>query len=133
MRYLLDTDICVYIIKDRPLPVRERLAELHGTQAGMSVVSYLELWYGAWKSTQRQESLRKIEELREAIPVLPLDAEIARYFGRIRADLERQGTPIGSYDLMIAAHALSLDLILVTNNTREFARIEGLRLENWAA
>ena len=133
MRYLLDTDICVYIMKDRPLPVRARMAKLHKTEAGMSVVSYLELSYGAWKSVRREDNLKKIEELRELISVLPLDLDVAHHFGRIRADLERQGTPIGSYDLMIAAHALSLDLTLVTNNTREFARIEGLRLENWAA
>jgi tRNA(fMet)-specific endonuclease VapC len=133
VRYLLDTNICIYISKYPTGPAAAKLAALPAGHARMSVISYLELVYGASKSTRRQQTLATIEQIREAIPAMPLDLDVAYHFGRIRADLERQGTPIGSYDLMIAAHALSLDLILVTNNTREFARIGGLRLENWAA
>ena len=98
----------------------------------MSAVTYLELVYGAWKSERSQQNLRVIQELRRLIPVLPLDATVAESYGPISTNLERWGKVIGSYDLMIAAHAVSLDLILVTNNTREFQRVKGLRIENWA-
>jgi len=98
----------------------------------MSVVTYLELVYVAWKSQRVEANLATIEQLRLLIPVQPLDAAAAKHYGRLRASLEREGASIGSYDLLIAAHALSLDLTLVTNNLREFERVEGLRLENWA-
>jgi tRNA(fMet)-specific endonuclease VapC len=98
----------------------------------MSVVTYLELVYGAWKSQQVEANLAKIEQLRRLIPAQPLDADVAKHYGRLRADLEKKGVPIGAYDLLIAAHALTLGLTLVTNNLREFARVEGLRLDNWA-
>jgi tRNA(fMet)-specific endonuclease VapC len=133
VRYLLDTNICIYIGKHPAGPPAVRLAALPAGDVGMSIVSYLELVYGAWNSERREANLANAERIRRAIPVLPLNVAAAGHFGRIRVDLERKGRPIGPYDLMIAAHALSLDLILVTNNTREFARIEGLRLENWAA
>jgi tRNA(fMet)-specific endonuclease VapC len=98
----------------------------------MSIVTYLELVYGAWKSQQAAANLARLEELRGIVPVQPLEVDAARDYARIRTDLEKRGSPIGAYDLLIAAHALSLGLILVTNNVREFARIQGLRLENWA-
>jgi len=98
----------------------------------MSVVTYLELVYGAWRSEQVETNLARLEQLRHLIPVQSLGADVGRYYGRLRAELERKGVPIGAYDLMIAAHALSLGLTLVTNNVREFARVDGLRLDNWA-
>jgi tRNA(fMet)-specific endonuclease VapC len=98
----------------------------------MSVITYLELVYGAWKSQRREENLERIKELELLIPVLPLDASTGRHYGQVRVELERKGSPIGAYDLLIAAHALSLELTLVTNNVREFRRIAQLRLENWA-
>jgi tRNA(fMet)-specific endonuclease VapC len=132
MRYLLDTNICIYIAKRRPPCVLSRLERLRPGDVGMSIVTYLELLYGAWKSQQAAANLARLEELRGIIPVQPLDVGAARDYARIRTDLEKRGSPIGAYDLLIAAHALSLGLILVTNNVREFARIHGLRLENWA-
>ena len=98
----------------------------------MSVVTCLELVYGAWKSQRADANLEKIEELRLIIPVLPLETAVATHYGRVRTGLEKKGSPIGGYDLLIASHALSLGLTLVTNNVREFGRVEGLRLENWA-
>ncbi len=97
----------------------------------MSIVTYLELVYGAWKSARKQENVATVQELSRLILVQPLDTAVADHYGRIRSELERAGSPIGAYDLLIAAHALSLDLTLVTNNLREFARISGLRVENW--
>lgn len=132
MRYLLDTNICIYIAKRKPEPVLSRLEQMRPGDLGMSVVTYLELVYGAWKSRQLEASLAKIEQLQRIIPVQPLDASAARHYGRLRAELEQKGAAIGAYDLLIAAHALSLGLTLVTNNLREFSRVPGLRVENWA-
>lgn len=109
-----------------------RLKQLRPGDVGMSIVTHLKLVCGAWKSRWREENLTRIRESERLIPVLPLDAGVGRYYGEVRADLERKGTPIGAYDLLIAAHALSLGLILVTNNTREFRRIPQLIVENWA-
>jgi tRNA(fMet)-specific endonuclease VapC len=132
VRYLLDTDICIYIAKKKPSRALARLERLRPGDVGMSVVTYLELVYGAWKSEQVETNLARLEQFRHLIPVQPLDADVGRYYGRLRSELENRGVPIGAYDLMIAAHALSLGLTLVTNNVREFARVEGLRLDNWA-
>lgn len=132
MRYLLDTNICIYIAKRKPSGVLARLQQLRLGDIGMSVVTYLELVCGAWRSEQVETNLARLEQLRHLIPVQSLGADVGRYYGRLRAELERKGVPIGAYDLMIAAHALSLGLTLVTNNVREFARVDGLRLDNWA-
>ncbi len=132
MRYLLDTNICIYIAKRRPAGVLERLRRLRPGDVGMSIITYLELAYGAWKSVRRQENLLRVEELRNLIPAVPLDTDMRDAYGRARTELERAGTPIGAYDLMIAAQALNLGLILVTNNVREFKRVKGLSVENWA-
>lgn len=131
MRYLLDTNICIYIAKRKPPHVLSRFARLRAGDVGMSVITYLELVYGAQKSQQPRENFARIEQLEQLIPVQPLDQAAAGHYGRLRTELERKGSPIGAYDLLIAAHALSLGLTLVTNNTREFSRIERLRLENW--
>ncbi len=98
----------------------------------MSVLTYLELVYGAVKSQQPEANLARVGELRENIPVVPLDASTAKAYGRIRRTSEKKGMLIGPYDLVIAAQAASLGLTLVTANRREFARVEGLRVENWA-
>ena len=97
----------------------------------MSVITHLELIYGAWKSQHREANLMRLQELERLIPVLSLDADTGRHFGQMRAELERKGSPIGAYDLLIAAHALALGLILVTNNAREFRRVPHLIVENW--
>ncbi len=132
MRYLLDTNICIYIGKRKPARALSHLERLGPGDVGMSVVTYLELVYGAWKSQHREENLERIEQLEHLIPAQPLEASVARHFGRLRTELERRGSPLGAYDMLIAAHALSLGLTLVTNNVREFSRVAGLRLENWA-
>jgi tRNA(fMet)-specific endonuclease VapC len=132
MRYLLDTDICIYIARQKPQGVLARLRQLKPGDVGMSIVTHLELVYGAWKSPWREENLARIRELERLIPVLPLDTSAGRHYGEVRAYLERKGTLIGAYDLLIAAHALALGLTLVTNNLREFRRVPQLVVENWA-
>ena len=132
MRYLLDTNVCIYIAKQKPPGVLARLQRLRPGDVGMSVITYLELVYGAWKSQRREENLERIRELELLVPVLAMDASTGRHYGLVRAELERKESPIGAYDLLIAAHALSLGLTLVTNNVREFRRIAQLRMENWA-
>jgi tRNA(fMet)-specific endonuclease VapC len=132
MRYLLDTNICVHIAKQKPPGVLARFRDLRLGDVGMSVITHLEMVHGAWKSQPREENLERIKELELLIPVLPMDASAGSHYGQLRAELERKGSPIGAYDLLIAAHALSLGLTLVTNNVREFRRIKQLRVENWA-
>jgi tRNA(fMet)-specific endonuclease VapC len=131
LKYLLDTNILIYAIKNRPATVRERFTRCHG-QMAMSSVSLLELIYGAEKSTAPERNLRDVEGLAARLEVLPFDASAATHAGRIRAELARAGTPIGPYDQMIAGHARSLGLTLVSNNLREFERVRGLLMENWA-
>ena len=130
-RYLLDTDICIYIAKRRPAQVQARLAALSAGVVAMSVVTYGELWHGATRSQRSAEAFAILERLARAAPVLPLDEEAARHYGEIRAQLEAKGKVIGNNDLWIAAHARSAKLVLVTNNVREFSRVAGLVVENW--
>lgn len=130
-RYLLDTNICIYIAKHRPASVRERFSRLAPDEAGMSLITFGELRFGADKSNRRDEAMASLTRLAELIPVLALGAAVGEAYGRLRAHLERAGTPIGNNDLWIAAHALSLGLTLVTNNGREFDRVPGIRVENW--
>ena len=132
MRYLLDTNICIYIAKRKPPEVLERFQRLRPGDVGMSVITHIEMVYGAWKSQQREADLQRIQTLERLIPVLPMDATVSSYYGRMRAEFEAKGLPIGAYDLLIAAHALSLGLTLVTNNTREYRWIPHLPVENWA-
>jgi len=131
MRYLLDTDTCIYIVKHKPAGTLKRFEQTRAGDVGMSVVTYLELVYGACKSRHLEANLARIEQLSGLIPVLPLDSPVGTHYGNLRTQLERSGLRIGSHDLLIAAHALSLGLIVVTNNVREFSRVRGLRIENW--
>lgn len=130
-RYLLDTDICIYIAKRRPAPVQARFAALPAGAVAMSVVTYGELWHGATRSQRSAEAFAILERLARAAPVLALDDDAARHYGEIRAELEVKGKVIGNNDLWIAAHARAAKLVLVSNNEREFARVAGLTLENW--
>jgi tRNA(fMet)-specific endonuclease VapC len=131
MRYLLDTNICIYIAKRRPPEVAARFERLSPGDVGMSMVTYGELLFGAAKSQQPARATDRLERFAEMVPMLPLPADAPLHYARIRRELERAGTPIGANDLWIAAHALAAELILVTNNLREFLRVPGLRTENW--
>ncbi len=133
MRYLLDTNIYVYIAKQRPHQVLDRFRRARPGDVGMSIITKIELVYGAWKSHQRQPNLQRIQTLEGLIPVLPLDANVCEHYGELRTELEKRGSPIGAHDMLIAAHALALGLTLVTNNLREFQRVPQLSLENWVA
>jgi len=130
--YLLDTNICIYIAKQQPPGVLRRFTGLITDEIGMSLITYGELRYGASKSQAWEKVLKKLESLQRHIPVLPLFPAVADHYGDIRATLERQGIPIGNNDLWIAAHARALGVTLVSNNLREFQRVENLALENWA-
>jgi len=132
LRYLFDTNICIYIAKQKPLHVLTKFEELVIGEAGMSTVTYGELFYGAQKSQHPQKNTTLLQELASLIPPLPLSTDVGKHYGQVRSKLEKSGTPIGNNDLWIAAHALSLNVILVTNNLKEFNRIPHLKLENWA-
>jgi tRNA(fMet)-specific endonuclease VapC len=131
LAYMLDTDICIYIMRDRPAKLRERFNRFV-EQICISTITLGELFYGAEKSQRVLGNAQVVEEFAALQTVLPFSPKAAAHFGQIRADLERAGTPVGGYDMLIGAHARSEGLILVTNNIREFERIDGLRLENWA-
>jgi tRNA(fMet)-specific endonuclease VapC len=130
-RFLLDTSICIYIRRKRPPQVLERFRRLKATQVALSVVTYGELAYGAEKSLTRARAFRELEEFATFVQILPLPIGSALTYGAIRAALETKGEIISSNDLWIAAHAKAADLILVTNNEREFRHVPGLRIENW--
>lgn len=130
-RYLLDSDICVSITRGRGAQTRERLEDMRGGEIGLSVVVYGELMAGAHKSANTSLAFSLIAALVSLAPVLPLDINVALIYGELRATLESQGRIIGRNDLWIAAHALAINATLVTNNTREFKRVRGLKLENW--
>jgi len=131
-RYMLDTNMCIYIAKRRSAQVKARFDRLRPGQVVMSAITYGELSYGVRKSGQRAQAAAQLDELVHEIPVEGLDSRAAEAYGEIRAMLETQGRVIGNNDLWIGAHALALDLILATNNEREFKRIPGLLVENWA-
>lgn len=131
MRYMLDTNICIYAINDRPPKVLQAFREHYAEGLGVSAITAAELFYGV----ARTGSARNAEALRRflaGLEVADFDTPAAEVAGQVRSWLARQGTPIGPYDSLIAAHAQALDAILVTNNTREFERVPGLKLANWA-
>lgn len=130
-RFLLDTNICIYIRQKRPPEVLARFKKLKEGEAGLSVITYGELFYGAAKSPQRLAAMDKLNDLLAFLPILPLPDSTALHYGEIRAALEANGEIIGGNDLWIAAHARAAGLVLVTNNEREFKRVPGLKLQNW--
>lgn len=130
LRYLLDTNIVIYVIKQRPQSVRTKFNEQAGRMA-ISTVTLAELMHGAEKSERPATNLSVVEDFCSRLEVLPYSAKAAAHYGSIRAALERIGTPIGVNDLHIAAHARSEGLTLVTNNQREFERVPALQMENW--
>jgi tRNA(fMet)-specific endonuclease VapC len=130
-RYMLDTDICIYISKRRPPEVKARFKRLKPGQIVMSVITYGELYYGASKSNQKAKALAELGTTVRDIPVEDLTSTAAEAYGTIRAALEKQGSGIGNNDIWIAAHAMALDVTLATSNDREFRRVTGLSVENW--
>jgi tRNA(fMet)-specific endonuclease VapC len=131
VRYLLDSDTCIFVMKRRSAALMRRLDQ-RASASAISVVAYGELAFGEVMSARRDEAAAHLAALLEALQVLPLPLDAARRYAEIRAELQRAGQPIGANDLWIAAHALSEDLILVTNNEREFRRVPALRVENWS-
>ena len=131
MNYLLDTNICIYLIKRKPPEVLQRFLQLSPGSVFISSVTTSELYYGAQKSQRVQTNLESLNHFLLSFRIVDYDESASFLYGELRADLEKRGQPIGPLDMMIAAHALSLDVPLVTNNTKEFERVKGLKLENW--
>jgi tRNA(fMet)-specific endonuclease VapC len=131
MRYLLDTNMCIYIIRKKPSQVLERFKTFRITEIGISTITLSELEYGVAKSSQPDQNREALIEFLTPLEILPFDEGAARFYGEIRAHLEKKGKPIGAMDLLIASHAISLSVPLVTNDIRGFKGIPGLQLENW--
>jgi tRNA(fMet)-specific endonuclease VapC len=132
-RFLLDTDICIYIRQKRPEEVMRRFLELDPGEAVISVITFGELLYGASKRAERAKALEQLRDLLHLLPAMALPESAAETYGTVRADLEARGEKIGNNDLWIAAHAMAAGLTLVTNNEREFRRVRGLKMQNWAS
>lgn len=132
MRYMLDTNICIYAIKHKPEQVFLKLQEHDPSEVCISSVTYAELVHGVEKSQSIEKNRVALALLLANIEIMDFDSFAAESYGKIRASLEKAGKPIGALDMMIAGHAKSLSYTVVTNNTREFMRVNGLKLENWA-
>lgn len=132
MKFMLDTNICIYIIKQRPETVLERFASHPVGDIGISAITLAELEYGASKSGNPTRNREALEQFASPLEVAAFDQPATVTYGKIRTVLEKKGRPIGPMDMLIAAHALSLEARLVTNNAKEFKRVRGLRVENWA-
>ena len=130
MTYLLDTNICIYIINEQPAQVLQRVIQAGRDSLAISTVTVAELAFGVAKST-RPDSRAKLENFLSKFPILDWDQDAAWVYGNVRKTLEAKGQRIGERDLWLASQALALDATMVTNNTREFERVEGLKLENW--
>ncbi|MES2823269.1 MAG: tRNA(fMet)-specific endonuclease VapC [Pseudomonadota bacterium] len=130
LKYMLETNIAIYVIKRRPPEALQKF-NAHANQLCISAITLSELLHGVEKSAQPERNLLQVEDFISRLEVLPYGLKAAAHYGEIRGDLERAGTPIGVNDVHIAGHARSEGLVLVTNNLREFARVKGLRMENW--
>ncbi len=131
MKYMLDTNICIYVIKQKPAAVIERFRKTDISEICISSITLSELFYGVSKSSKPEQNFMALTQFVAPLEILSFGGEAAQYYGDLRAHLEKQGTPIGSLDMLIAAHALSLTSILVTNNEKEFKRVPNLNIENW--
>ena len=133
MKYMLDTNICIYIIKHKPQSVVKAFLEHDPDEICVSAITYAELMHGVEKSQAKEKNRFAVTLFLSAIAILEFDSHAAEEYGKVKAELERKGTPIGPMDLLIAGHARSMGLTVVTNNTREFQRVENLDLEDWTA
>jgi tRNA(fMet)-specific endonuclease VapC len=131
IQFMLDTDICIYLIKRKPEKVINRLKKTPVAHIGISTITLSELEYGVMKSAKPEQNKVALAEFLAPIAIMSYDDYAAQHYGRIRAYLEKYGTPIGSLDMLIAAHARSLQCTLVTNNEAEFSRIPELKIDNW--
>jgi len=131
MIFMLDTDICIYIIKRKPLRVLDRLKKAEISEITISSITLSELLFGVSKSSKPEQNLMALTQFVAPLDILPYGDEAAQYYGELRAHLEKQGTPIGSLDMLIAAHALSISGTLITNNENEFNWVPNLNIENW--
>ncbi len=131
MKFMLDTNICIYVIKKKPHDVIERFKRTEISQIGISSITLSELFYGVSKSSKPEQNRIALMQFIAPLEILPYGDEASQYYGELRAYLEKQGTPVGSLDMLIAAHALSISCTLVTNNEKEFIRIPDLKIENW--
>ena len=131
MKFMLDTNICIYIIKKKPQKVLEHFRRCLAGDIGISSITLAELQYGVAKSQHVQENQEALKEFVLPLEIAQFDEEAARAYGTVRAGLEKSGKPIGAMDTLIGAHALSLGLTLVTNNTKEFKQIKNLKVVNW--
>ena len=131
MKYMLDTNTCIYIIKKSPIKVYEKLKQLNISDVVISVITLNELEYGISKSSNIEKNRIALTKFLAPIDVMPYEENCTTVYGEIRTILEKKGKPIGSMDLMIASHALTLGSVLVTNNVKEFKRVPGLKIENW--
>ncbi len=132
MMYMLDTNICIYAIKNKPEQVFSRIKENLHKGLCISAITLAELEHGAAKSNYTEKSRAALSKFLTILNILPFDEVAAREYGNICAYLQKQGTPIGTMDMLIAGHAMSKGYTLVTNNVREFERVAGLKIENWA-
>jgi len=131
MKYLLDTNICIALIRQKPAMLIQRLTFLQPGDAGISSITLAELFHGVEKSARPEQNMSALEQFLLPLDLADFDLDAALAYGRIRMDLERTGQLIGSMDMLIAAHAVSVDAILVTNNVQEFRRVKGLLVEDW--
>ncbi len=132
MNYLIDTNICIYVMNKRPPEVIQKFKNTEIGQIGISSITVSELYYGVSKSNLQTQNANRLEEFLTPFEILSYDENASKFYGAIRSQLESQGSVIGPLDILIAAHALSNDLVIVTNNEKEFNRIESLKIENWA-
>ena len=131
MRYMLDTNICIYAIKQKPEKVFSKLKKMNSADICISAVTYAELACGVEKSAAVERNRLALFLLLANIEILDFDSKAAEEYGRVRAELKKKGVPIGPLDMMIAGHARSLGYTVVTNNLKEFSRVSGLKTENW--
>ena len=131
LRYLLDTNICIYIRKQKPISILQRFEKIEVGEVAMSAITYAELLYGVEKSVHPKKARDALVELSTLIPPLPLTISAGEHYAKTRATLEKQGKIIGNNDLWISSHALALNVTLVTNNLKEFSRVPHLKVENW--
>ncbi len=128
---MLDTNICIYIIKNKPLNVRKKLENYSFGEIAISSITVSELYYGAYKSDKREQNLLSLNNFLSPFNIIEFDMECSLVYGKIRTELEKKGEIIGSIDMLIASCSLAKDFTLITNNLKEFKRIKGLRVENW--